>query len=51
MILLEVVIDGNGLGVGLLDFMTIENVDPQNRGRVYPPYGSFNDKELQLSPT
>lgn len=44
----EVVIDGNGLGVGLLDFMTIENVDPKT-GRVYPPYGSFNDKELQLS--
>lgn len=44
----EVIIDGNGLGVGLLDFMTIENVDPAT-GEIFPPYGSYNDKELMLS--
>ena len=37
----EVVIDGNGLGVGLLDFMVRPTID--ENGKVYPPYGSFND--------
>ena len=38
----EVVIDGNGLGVGLLDFMVRPTIDGST-GVVYPPYGSFND--------
>lgn len=37
----EVVIDGNGLGVGLLDFMVKPQMDLD--GEVYPPYGCFND--------
>ena len=41
----EVVIDGNGLGVGLLDFMARPQVDPQT-GEIYPIYGSFNDPDM-----
>ena len=41
----EVVIDGNGLGVGLLDFMTRTQFDPKT-GETYPAYGSFNDKDM-----
>lgn len=44
----QVIIDGNGLGVGLLDFMVIENFDPQT-GEMYGPIGSFNDDELKKS--
>lgn len=40
----EVVIDGNGLGVGLLDFMIRANIDGKS-GIVYPPYGVFNNKD------
>ncbi len=40
----EVVIDSNGLGVGLVDFMTRPTIDAIN-GKIYPPYGVFNDKE------
>lgn len=39
---IEVVIDGNGLGVGLMDFMVIETIG--SNGKIYPPYGTFNDK-------
>lgn len=42
----EVVIDGNGLGVGLIDFMTRPTLDLLT-GKVYPPYGVFNDKEYE----
>lgn len=38
----EVVIDGNGLGVGLLDFMVQETT---YNGVTYPPYVSFNDPD------
>ena len=39
----EILIDGNGLGVGLLDFMTKETLDDVT-GEVYPGYSSFNDE-------
>lgn len=42
----EVVIDGTGLGRGLLDFMVMETYD-QKTGKTYPAYGSFNDDELK----
>lgn len=37
----EIVIDGNGLGVGLLDFMIRPTTAPG--GKVYPPIGCIND--------
>lgn len=37
----EVVIDGNGLGVGLLDYMVKPSID--EFGSYYPAYCSFND--------
>lgn len=39
----EVVIDGNGLGSGLMDAMVIPSTD-QTTGKQYPPYYAFNDK-------
>ena len=42
----EVVIDGTGLGRGLLDFMVIETYD-EKTGELLPAYGSFNDEELK----
>lgn len=44
----QVIIDGNGLGVGLMDFMVIENIDPKT-GEVFEPIGSFNDDEVKRS--
>ena len=41
----DVIIDTNGLGVGLADQMIKEQVDEQ--GNVYPAYGFHNDKEYQ----
>ena len=47
----EVIIDGTGLGRGLLDFMVIETFD-HNTGETLPAYGSFNDEELKkVQPT
>lgn len=40
----EVVIDGNGLGVGLMDYM-IQYSRHDITNAVYPPYGSFNDED------
>lgn len=40
----EVVIDGNGLGVGLMDYMIQYNQHDITR-RVYPPLGSINDED------
>ena len=40
----EVVIDGNGLGVGLMDYM-IQYSKHDISGIVYPPYGSINDED------
>lgn len=37
----EIVIDGTGLGVGLLDFMVRPNIDED--GNYYPPIGVMND--------
>ena len=42
----EVIIDGTGLGRGLLDFMVIETFD-HNTGETLPAYASFNDEELK----
>lgn len=42
----EVVIDGTGLGRGLLDFMVIETFDNKT-GETLPAYASFNDEELK----
>ena len=39
----RVVIDGNGLGIGLLDYMVKSQVD--NVGDYYPPFGVYNDEE------
>lgn len=41
----EVVIDGNGLGVGLLDFMIRYNKHDLT-GALYPPIGSINDEDM-----
>jgi hypothetical protein len=38
------VIDANGLGIGLMDYMVKRQVDPIN-GDVYPPFGVYNDEE------
>lgn len=40
----EIVIDGTGLGVGLLDFLVMDQVD--ERG-LYPALASFNDEEYK----
>lgn len=40
----EVVIDGNGLGVGLMDYMIQYNQHDVTR-QVYPPLGSMNDED------
>ena len=46
----EVVIDGNGLGVGLLDFMIRPTIDSETHEE-YPPYGSFNDESyIKIQP-
>lgn len=41
----EVVIDGNGLGVGLLDYMVKPSVDIN--GDIYPAYGTINDDDYK----
>ena len=40
----EVVIDGNGLGVGLMDYM-IQYNKHDITNTIYPPYGSTNDED------
>ncbi len=40
----EVIMDGNGLGCGLLDAMAIPSTNPTN-GEIYPPYYVFNNDE------
>ena len=42
----EVIIDGTGLGVGLLDFMIKSNVDATG-DCVYPPIGIINDDDYK----
>ena len=34
----KIIIDGNGVGAGLIDFLTVTNVDPDT-GIEYPPFG------------
>jgi hypothetical protein len=41
----EVIIDGNGLGVGLLDFMIKESVDDD--GTIFPPCGVINNDDYR----
>lgn len=38
------VIDGNGLGIGLIDFMVKSNYDAET-GETYPPFGVRNDED------
>lgn len=40
----RVVIDGNGLGIGLIDYMIKQQVDSAT-GDIYPPFGVYNDEE------
>lgn len=40
----EIVIDGNGLGIGLVDQLIMSNTDP-NTGMDYAPIGVTNDEE------
>ena len=42
----EVIIDGTGLGKGLLDFMVMETIDSKT-GEILPAYGSYNYDELK----
>lgn len=41
----RVVIDANGLGIGLVDYMIKSQIDP-NTGDTYPDFGVYNDDEL-----
>ena len=38
------VIDGGGLGIGLIDFMVIKSEDPITK-ETYPPFGIINDED------
>lgn len=40
----RLVIDGNGLGIGLLDYMVKKQIDPVT-GEVFPDFGIYNDDE------
>ena len=40
----ELIIDGTGMGVGLMDYM-IQYTKHDISGEVFPPLGSFNDKD------
>ena len=40
----RMVIDGNGLGIGLLDYMVKSQIDPRTND-VYPDFGIYNDDE------
>ncbi len=40
----EVIVDGNGLGAGLMDFLTISNTDSKT-GEILPPVGVNNDED------
>lgn len=41
----EVIVDGTGIGVGLLDFMVKTNVD--EHGNIFPPIGVINDDDYK----
>jgi hypothetical protein len=40
----RLVIDGNGLGIGLIDYMIKKQIDPTT-GEVYPDFGIYNDED------
>ena len=40
----RVIIDGNGLGIGLIDYMIKQQID-STTGDIYPPFGVYNDDE------
>ena len=40
----RVIIDGNGLGIGLIDYMIKQQIDSAT-GDIYPPFGVYNDEE------
>lgn len=40
----RIVIDGNGLGIGLVDYMVKSQIDPDTN-EVYPDFGVYNDDE------
>jgi len=40
----RLVIDANGLGIGLVDFMVKSQIDPDT-GDTYPDFGVYNDDE------
>jgi hypothetical protein len=40
----QLVIDGNGLGIGLVDYMIKQQIDSAT-GEVFPPFGVSNDDE------
>jgi len=40
----RLVIDGNGLGIGLIDYMIKSQIDPST-GDILPPFGIYNDEE------
>ena len=41
----QVIVDGTGIGVGLLDFMIKTNVD--EKGNMFPPVGVMNDEDYK----
>lgn len=40
----RLVIDGNGLGIGLIDYMIKQQIDSIT-GDIYPPFGIYNDED------
>lgn len=40
----RLVIDGNGLGIGLIDYMIKQQVDSAT-GDIFPPFGIYNDED------
>ena len=40
----RLVIDGNGLGIGLIDYMIKQQIDSKT-GDIYPPFGIYNDED------
>lgn len=40
----RIVIDGNGMGIGLMDYMVKPQIDPAT-GDTYPDFGIYNDEE------
>ena len=41
----RIVIDGNGLGIGLIDYMVKTQIDPETN-EIFPDFGVINDDEL-----